>query len=263
MRESGYSRKSVGVLVWLVLLCALRMGAQQPATLFLHSTIDALLAGACEGDLSVAELKQKGDFAIGTYDRLDGEMIAVDGDWYQAKADGRLYPAGPEMTTPLAMTVHFQPESTAQIPRGMTLNELEQWLDGRIGNPNLFYALRVEGSFAAVTVRAVERQKKPYRAMKEVVAGQSVHRLERVRGTLIALRSPAFSKGISVVGYHWHFVTAERKQGGHVLDLMLTEGMVQLQSIARVQLDLPRTEGFAHADQTQDRSAETRLVERR
>ncbi|MBA3390836.1 MAG: acetolactate decarboxylase, partial [Rubrobacter sp.] len=60
-------------------------------TLFQTSTIDALLEGKYDGDVSFAELADRGDFGLGTFDALDGEMIALDGDFYGVRADGRAY----------------------------------------------------------------------------------------------------------------------------------------------------------------------------
>ena len=61
-------------------------------TLFQTSTIDALLDGNYDGDISFAELEANGDFGLGTFDALDGEMVALYGVFYQIRADGRAYP---------------------------------------------------------------------------------------------------------------------------------------------------------------------------
>ena len=44
-------------------------------TLSQVSTINALLAGVYDGILTVGELKGYGDFGIGTFEGLDGEMV--------------------------------------------------------------------------------------------------------------------------------------------------------------------------------------------
>src|SRR3712207_8423939 len=65
----------------------LREGEYPHHTLFQTSTIEALLDGNYEGDVTFAELEDRGDFGLGTFDALDGEMIALDGDFYQVRAD--------------------------------------------------------------------------------------------------------------------------------------------------------------------------------
>ncbi|MBM3713155.1 MAG: acetolactate decarboxylase, partial [Actinobacteria bacterium] len=55
------------------------------------STIDALLNGVYDGVIDFKSLKEYGDFGIGTFDRLDGEMIGYDNKFYQIKSDGKVY----------------------------------------------------------------------------------------------------------------------------------------------------------------------------
>ena len=61
---------------------------RDPHVLFQASTIGALLDGAYDGDLTFAELAEHGDLGLGTLNGLDGEMIALDGEFYRADVDG-------------------------------------------------------------------------------------------------------------------------------------------------------------------------------
>jgi acetolactate decarboxylase len=143
------------------------------------------------------------------------------------------------------------------------LAELEKWLDQHLRNRNLFYAVRVDGFFRQVSVRAVPPQSEPYRPLADVVRTQVVHDYAESRGVLVGIRSPTFGRGISVPGYHWHYLTADRKHGGHVLQLTLTEGTARIEDIAALDLELPRSEAFAKADQEKDRTEEVKRVEGR
>jgi len=244
-----------------VSLAAGRAHGQAAPSLYIYSTLDALLAGTYDGELTVKQLSGKGDLGIGTFNRLDGEMVAVDGVFYHAKADGSVVVASPLDRTPLAYVTRFHPTLEFKAESALPLAELEKWLDSRLANPNLFYALRIEGEFRAVSVRAIAPQQKPYKPLAEVFKTQSVHDYATTRGILIGIRSPAFSKGVSVPGYHWHYLTADRQHGGHVLALTLLAGSARVEAIRRVNLELPGNEAFAHADQTKDRGEETRRVE--
>ena len=73
-------------------LTAGALHAAEPGRLFQTSTLQALMAGVYDGDLTFQALARHGDFGLGTFDALDGEMIALDGAFYQIKADGRVYP---------------------------------------------------------------------------------------------------------------------------------------------------------------------------
>src|SRR5690554_4877543 len=114
-----HTRYAARVLV-AVVLAAAAAGCARPAkdTLFQVSTIDALLAGVYDGELTCRELVREGDMGLGTFDKLDGEMLVLDGRVYQIKLDGRAAPAPPQLTTPFAAVCRFEPEQTLAAPAG-------------------------------------------------------------------------------------------------------------------------------------------------
>ncbi|MES2260544.1 MAG: acetolactate decarboxylase [Pseudomonadota bacterium] len=245
-----------------LLLCHSFAFAQAPeSTIFQFSTIDALLAAAYDGDLTVSALSKKGNFGIGTYNRVDGEMVVIDGVFYKAKADGSVAIANQDEKTPFATVTQFNPATRYEVQGPLTLQALEAWLDTKLPNKNLFYAIRFDGAFEELTARAISPQVKPYKPLAEVVKTQSIFKFPSSQGTLIAFRSPSFSKGFNVPGYHWHYLTQDRKSGGHVLSLSLTKGVIQIDKISNIELKMPATEGFAEADQSVDRAVELKEVE--
>lgn len=95
----------------------------EPHLLFQASTIASLLDGAYDGDLTFAELAEHGDLGLGTLNRLDGEMIAVDGRFYRADLDGRMEEIDPGARTPFAVVVFFSP--TVDVTIGSAADALE------------------------------------------------------------------------------------------------------------------------------------------
>ena len=120
---------------------------REPHVLFQASTIGALLDGAYDGDLSFAELAEHGDLGLGTLNGLDGEMIALDGDFYRADVEGRVHPVGPEERTPFAVVTRFEPTVEAEIDGPLSHEELLARLDELVpaGAPSC--AVRLDGSF--------------------------------------------------------------------------------------------------------------------
>jgi len=232
------------------------------ARLFQYSTIDALLAGAYDGNISVAELAIHGDFGIGTYNRVDGEMILIDGVFYKAKGNGKVDIVPPQELSPFAVVTHFQPAKEINLATVATLAELEALLDSSLSNKNAFYAIRIQGNFAAMTTRAIDPQVRPYKPLAEVTKTQSVFQLGSTSGQLIGFRSPAFVKGFNVPGYHWHYLSDDVSRGGHVLSLQLTAGEAKIATISTVELKVPDTEGFIAVDQSKDRTQELHTVEK-
>jgi len=87
--------------------------------LFQTSTIDALLEGVYDGDITFGELKKYGDFGLGTFNGLDGEMLELDGRAYQIKTDGVAYAVNDSMKTPFAVVTFFEPDETIFLNRTM------------------------------------------------------------------------------------------------------------------------------------------------
>src|SRR5918997_3199871 len=111
-------------------------------TLFQISTIEALLDGNYEGDVTFAELGEHGDFGLGTFDALDGEMICLDGNFYQVKADGRAYAVERRARTPFAVVTVFEPDTAQTLSTPMDFGAFCDYLDGIIGGGSVCAAIR-------------------------------------------------------------------------------------------------------------------------
>ncbi|MFZ6690352.1 acetolactate decarboxylase [Undibacterium sp. SXout20W] len=249
-------------LVALFAMTMVPMAKADESRLYQYSTIDALLAGAYEGDITVSELAKHGNFGIGTYNRVDGEMILLDGVFFKVKGSGKVELANPQEHSPLAIVTDFKTDTRVDLSDAKTLAELEAKLDASLVNKNLFYAIRIEGEFDGMTTRAIYPQDKPYKPLAEVSKTQSVFKIGATKGQLIGFRSPAFVKGFNVPGYHWHFLSADHNSGGHVLALQLLTGHAQIATISAVELKVPTSDSFMNADQSKDRSQELHAVEK-
>ncbi len=198
---------------------------RDPHVLFQASTIGALLEGAYDGDLSFAELAEHGDLGLGTLNRLDGEMIALDGEFFRADVDGAITTIVPGTKTPFAVVTRFEPEVDEEIEGGLSHEQLLARLDGLTPDGASSCAIRLDGRFELVRARSVPAQSPPYRPLTEVVADQHVFELEDVVGTMLGFRFPAYAEGIEVGGYHLHFISDDRSRGGHVLDSRTAGGL--------------------------------------
>jgi acetolactate decarboxylase len=185
--------------------------------LFQASTIGALLHGSYDGDLTFAELAERGDLGLGTLNGLDGEMIAIDGEFLRADVDGNVAAVGPGERTPFAVVTRFTPAVEGQVPAGLDHEAILATLDELAPEGVAGFAVRLDGRFETVRARSVPRQEPPYRPLGEVVADQHVFELTDVEGSMVGFRFPAYVEGIEVAGYHLHFVDAARRRGGHVL----------------------------------------------
>ncbi len=205
-------------------------------TLYQTSTLNALSAGDYDGTLTVGELKQYGDFGLGTFDALDGEMIVLDGQVYQAKDDGVAYIADDALKTPFAAVIHFQTDQSLTADAPMACADFGSFLDAQLPAIDAPYAIKVSGTFASLKVRAPHKETPPYPPLTEALVDQAVFDSANVTGTMVGFRLPDYLTAINVAGYHFHFISDDHRHGGHVLDCQTNSVAVAIDMLDGVRI---------------------------
>jgi acetolactate decarboxylase len=233
-------------------------------TLYQVSTIGALMQGVFDGTVTIGDLKKHGDFGLGTFDRLDGEMIILDGQVWQAKADGTVSLAADNQTTPFAMIMYFDSniqQNTTE--HAMNLSEFTTEIAAQLPSQNIIYAVKIHDTFPSVTVRAIPAQDKPYPTLTDASKEQKIFTYTNVTGTVVGFYMPSFFKGLNVVGYHLHFLSDDHQRGGHILDLTVPpESIIQYDMTPDFTMALPTTGAFASTNLSADEGAALIAVER-
>jgi acetolactate decarboxylase len=255
MEKKGVAMKNLRYLVIaLFLLVSTLWGSYAQGGRDVHYQayiFNALLERVYDGEISVKDLKQHGDFGIGTYNGLDGEMIGLDGDFYQIDMDGVAHRVDDSMKTPFAAVTFFKPDRTASLDRVDDFEQLKRELDSLLPTKNIFYAIKIEAAFKYIKARSVPKQKRPYPPLSEIFKVQGIFEFRNVRGTLVGFRCPSYVKGINIVGYHFHFISADKKQGGHVLECRLEDALVGIDFISGFYLALPEGGDFFKVESLQ------------
>jgi acetolactate decarboxylase len=254
------TRHIVVILVILTLAVAAHAGDRR--VFFQYSTIQALMEGVYDGNLTFRELEKQGDFGLGTLNALDGEMIGINGKFYQIRTDGKAYPVPENAKTPFAEVTFFHPDKTIELCESLNHLELEQRLKELLPSPNLIYGIKITGTFPYIKTRSVPRQQSPYPPLAEVVKRQTVFEFHNVRGVLVGFWLPAYLAGVNVAGYHLHFITEDRRAGGHLLDCRLGEASVEISQLTEFTLQLPLNTKFLQQDLTRAGVKEIGQVER-
>ena len=212
--------------------------------LYQASTIGALMKGIYEGQVTVGELRPYGDFGLGTFEALDGEMVELDGKFYQVKLDGSVHAVADSTKTPFAAVTFFDYDKAVNLDRQVDLNGLQSFIDTLLPGVNLFYAVRIDGKFSYMKTRSVPAQIQPYPLLTDAIKGQQVLEFKDVEGTMIGFRCPPYIEGVNVPGYHFHFLDKDRKQGGHVLECTASGVKIVVDKTAGMIMELPDTPGF-------------------
>ena len=229
---------------------------------FQTSTINALLEGVYEGNVTYKDLKKHGDFGIGTFNGLDGEMIGLEGKFYQIKDDGMAYSVPDTMKTPFAVVTFFKPNEALFLDNTMDCNQLEKHLDTILPTKNIIYAFKIEGDFKYIKTRSVPKQSKPYPPLIESVKDQPTFEVYNVKGTIAGFWFPDYMEGINVPGYHFHLITKDKKAGGHLLECELQNVRIEIDYISELFMALPENSEFYNADLTKKKTGELEKVEK-
>ena len=212
---------------------------QQPSNrIYLCAPVNALVEGIYEQNIPLSEIKKHGDFGLGTFNDLDGEMVMLDGKIYRVGGDGSVATVDESVLTPFACVTHFHAMSEETREGELTHPEFLAWLTELMPSPNLFYAFRIEGEFVHVRTRSVPKQE-TYRPLVEVTRDQPIFNFENTRGTLVGFFTPAFLPSLSVPGIHLHYLSDDRTSGGHLLECRPRSVRVQIQFLYTLELSLP------------------------
>jgi acetolactate decarboxylase len=224
----------------LLAACTVTLPAVQDSrdTLFQASTLSSLNLGNFEGKVTMAELKRHGDFGLGTYNRLDGEMVMLDGEIYQMRDDGVAYLAEDSTQTPFAAVTFFEADQSLLVNEPLDCPQLQAHLDSLLPTLDAPYAIKVSGEFASLQVRAPHKQSQPYPTLADALVDQAIFESQNITGTMVGFRLPDYMAGANSAGYHFHFLRGDRQAGGHVLACEAGALTVEIDTIDEVRMEL-------------------------
>ncbi len=228
------------------------------------SLLQGLTFGDYNGSVSVKELKKLGDIGIGTFDGLNGELIMLEGKVYRAAGDGTIEVVADTETIPFSNVTFFDADITETLSSISDVSSLKEVLDKKVASlgSNKFYMIRIDGTFDEMHVRSEYAQEEPYEPLADVLeTDQTFFDYENITGTVVGLYCPTYMDRLNAVGWHFHFVSDDRKSGGHVLDLKFSEGEVKWDKTDNFNMLLPDNEMFNGFDLTVDQSDDIKKVE--
>jgi acetolactate decarboxylase len=230
------------------------------STLYQVSTATALVEGIYQGAVRVRTLREHGDLGLGTFENLDGEMVIVGGRFFQARSDGSVTEVDDNVLAPFAVITRFAPDPAIVMQQCPDLSHLLAQFDQLRHSDNFFFALRVEGHFSYVRTRAMCRTEEGV-PLIQAAAVQPEFEFHDVLGTLVGFWTPEYAKTLNVPGYHLHFLSADHKSGGHLLECSGLNLRLQIQREGDYRVALPETEDFVKADLRRDPGADLAKAE--
>lgn len=209
------------------------------------STIDALLAGYYDGNKRVLDVKKHGDFGLGTFNGIDGEMVVYKGIVYQVKSTGEVLHVKNTLGVPFASVHFFKVDKIQTLKNIQSYKQLKSFLDTFSQCQNYPCAFLIEGNFKYVKTRSAPKASKPYPPLaKHIIKTQKIFEKEDVQGALIGYRLPSYFAKFNVSGYHFHFLSKDKQFGGHVLELNLQNAKMSLDILHDIDISLLKTPEF-------------------
>ncbi len=253
--------------VWFVILTLCMAGCSQYTstddTLYQFSTIEALMEGLYDSDMTLRIVENHGDMGIGTFNGLNGEMIMIDGKCYRADATGKVHEMAAGARMPWCLVTKYDANLEKGTGEIVDFKGLQDYIDGLLPTTNYMLAIQATGLFDYVKVRSVPLQRPPYKRLSEVIEkDQQIFERYQIRGTIVGYRIPEYLGGVTVPGYHLHFISEDRQFGGHLLDVRGHDLFVGIDYSNQFHLVLPGSKSFQELKLDGDTSDELDTVEK-
>ena len=233
--------------------------------IFQVSLLQGLASGDYFGSVATGELKKHGDTGIGTFNRLNGELIMLDGKVYRASGEGNVEIVSDDETTPFAVVSFMNADLTKNLKNIPNFDSLERELNLLVedNGANRFYMIRIDGIFSNINVRSINAQNQPYRRLSEVLENdQTIFNYENICGTLVGIYCPPYMAALNAAGWHLHFISEDKSRGGHVLNLNIADAALAMSCADNFELRLPHGEMFSRLDLSAIRSDEIEKIEK-
>ena len=233
--------------------------------LYQVSLLQDLTQGDYYGSITVGALKERGNIGLGTFNKLNGELIMLDGKVFRADGDGKVEEVSDDETVPFASITFFDEDDKSEITDVENLNDVIEKLDENYTKEagNYFQVIKITGTFEKMNVRSELAQEEPYKPLAEVMeTDQRFFDYENISGTVVGVYCPVYMDKLNSSGWHFHFISEDESKGGHVVDFKLKNGEVLWDKTMGLDIDLPEVDSFEKYDFSTDQSEDVKKVEK-
>jgi acetolactate decarboxylase len=214
-------------------------------TFYQYSIWWAFVNKCFDGTLTAKALKTKGDIGLGSYSKLDGELVMLDGILYKITEDGKVTVADDEELICYVDAAFFSPTQSFAIDSVTTHEGLRAAINSQVSTKNVFYAFKIHGDFSYLKCGGLAKQEKPYDTGLDVlIPNRPVFEKENLSGTIIGFYCPEFIGNINVANYHFHFISDDKSYGGHLMEFKGSNLKVEIDPLHQYKFELPQTEDF-------------------
>lgn len=216
--------------------------------IFQVSTLQALMLGYSRPVIKVSELLSHGNTGLGTFEDVDGEMIVLDGICYRATENGSVVIAEEDKGVPFSAVCNMKGARNFELGSFDSIDDLKNKLNLIIEEGfglNSMHMVRIDGDFELIDARSESALRSIHVSLKDILGKtQRAFQFHNIKGTLVCVYFPDYMDGINAAGWHLHFLSEDKKQGGHVFEIKMKSGKGLLDKINSIELSLPKEPMF-------------------
>jgi acetolactate decarboxylase len=236
------------LFILLPLLFLFACSSNQEDAIYHYSVLKALDNGVLEGKIKIGELKKHGDIGLGTFNKMNGEMIILDNLVYRVSQDGKIIQPDDETLTPYAVTTFFHQDDTLSMSGDLNYPALKAYVERHVPSRNRFYAFRINGEFTYIKCGGADIQEKPYdKSLNQMLATRPVYEGRNIKGTLVGFWCPEYIGDINTKGFHLHFISDDHSLGGHLMEFTSKSLEISYDIKNDYRILLPKTKDFCDA----------------
>ncbi len=186
-------------------------------SLYQHGTLAMLMGKQLQGTITAGELLKHGDTGMGTLTGLNGEVIILEGQVYQAQSDGQVnHITDLDTLLPFASIHFYKPTQTLPFDQVDFETLSDKLKSAQL--QNIFSSIKFHADFSRMHIRIAPQQVPPFPSLLEVATNQPEFEVADISGTLMGYYAPEIFNGPTAAGWHLHFLSDDKSFAGHVLD---------------------------------------------
>jgi acetolactate decarboxylase len=124
------------------------------------------------------------------------------------------------------------------------------------------YAIRISGVFEYVKTRAFPPvQNEPFAPLAAMIDKQHFFEFHKVKGVLVGYKLPPYLDGVSIGGYHFHFISDKQDTGGHIIDFTWQQATIEIDELHNFSVQFQRGADFDKMNLKESKQDDLRKVE--
>ena len=99
-------------------------------------------------------------------------------------------------------------------------------------------SIKIKGHFKHMHVRMIPKSNADIK-FADVATRQPEYEVDNISGTIVGIWTPEMFHGVSVAGYHLHFISDDLTFGGHVMDFVIENGIIEVGPVDQLDQRFP------------------------